>query len=78
MKKISSEASESLYTIIEARQSIKSFIITSNRAIVDWGSVFPDQVIANTILDRIAQNVYRITIKGESYRCNFRPKIKIA
>jgi DNA replication protein DnaC len=30
--------------------------------------IFPDPVMANAIMDRIAHNAHQITIKGESYR----------
>ena len=44
----------------------------------DWVSIFPDPVIANAILDRLAHNAHQITIKGESYRKKFKPKIENA
>ena len=74
LKKISQQSAEFLYTIIETRQNAKSLILTSNRALPDWGAIFPDPIIANVILDRIAHNAHHIVLKGESYRRNFRPK----
>ena len=78
LKKISQPSAEYLYSIIEARQATKSLILTSNRALPDWGAVFPDPIIANVILDRIAHKAHHITMKGESYRRNFRPKNNFA
>jgi len=78
LKKISQQSAEFLYTIIEARQKAKALILTSNRALPDWGAIFPDPIMANVILDRIAHNAYHIVLKGESYRRNFQPKIEIA
>jgi len=72
-KKISQQSAEYLYEIVDARYSIKSTIITSNRAINDWPSIFPDPVIANAILDRLAHNAHQFIIKGESYRKKFKP-----
>ena len=75
-KKINQQMSEYLYAIVDARYSVKSMMLTSNRAITDWMSIFPDPVIANAILDRLAHNAHRITIKGESYRKKLTPKLQ--
>jgi DNA replication protein DnaC len=67
-KKITQQDAEFLYSIVDARYQMKSIIITSNRAISDWGAVFPDPIMANAIMDRLAHNAHQIIIKGESYR----------
>ena len=38
-----------------------------------WGPLFPDPVMANAILDRLAHRSHQIIIKGESYRKKFAP-----
>ena len=75
-KKINQQNSEFLYSIVDGRYQIKSMIITSNRAVTDWGAIFPDPVIANTIMDRLAHNAHQIIFKGESYRKKMSPKLK--
>ena len=77
-KKIDAKSSEYLYTIVDARYAVKSIILTSNRAITDWPAVFPDPLMANAIMDRIAHHSYQIIIKGESYRKNLLPKFQNA
>jgi DNA replication protein DnaC len=67
-RKINQKEAEMLYTIIDAKYLSKSLIITSNRAISDWLNIFPDPIMANQILDRIAHNAHQIVIKGDSYR----------
>jgi DNA replication protein DnaC len=67
-------AAERFYTIVDKRFGGKSIILTSNRAINDWGSLFPDPVIANAILDRLAHTSHHIVIKGPSYRKKLAPK----
>jgi DNA replication protein DnaC len=67
-KKISPQSAEYLYSIVDERYQRKSIIFTSNRAIEDWMEIFPDQIIANAILDRIAHNAHQIIITGESFR----------
>lgn len=69
-------SSEFLYTIIDGRYAKRSTIITSNRSITDWGPLFPDPVMANAILDRLAHRSHQIIIKGESYRKKFAPAFK--
>ena len=43
-------------------------LITSNRNISEWGSVFGDAVVATAILDRLVHHSHVITIRGDSYR----------
>ena len=45
-----------------------SVLITSNRAVGEWGSVFGDPVVATAILDRLLHHSHVITIRGDSYR----------
>lgn len=72
-KKIDQQSAEYLYAIIDARYHSKSILITSNRAITDWLSIFPDPVMANALMDRLAHNAHQILIKGESYRKKLAP-----
>lgn len=73
-KKINQQSAEYLYEIVDTRYSVKPIILTSNRAINDWPAIFPDPVIANAILDRLAHSSYQIIIKGESYRKKSKPQ----
>ena len=70
-KKIDQQSAEYLYAIVDARYAVKSIILTSNRAITDWSLIFPDPLMANAILDRLAHHSHQIIIKGESYRKKF-------
>ena len=67
-KSIDQASAERLYVIVDGRFRAKSIILTSNRAMTDWPGLFPDPVIANAILDRIAHTSHQIVIKGQSYR----------
>jgi DNA replication protein DnaC len=73
-KKLEQKSAEYLYAIIESRYQQRSTIITSNRSISDWSSVFPDPVMANAVMDRLCHNAHQIIIKGESYRKKFKPE----
>jgi len=72
-KKIDQQSAELFYSIVDTRYGSKSILLTSNRAINDWGTIFPDPIMANAILDRLAHNAHQITIKGESYRKRMKP-----
>jgi DNA replication protein DnaC len=67
---------EEFYEIIADRHQRGSIIVTSNRPPGDWLSLFPDQVMANSAMDRLAHRAHHIAMKGESYRKKTRPKTK--
>lgn len=59
---------ERLFIIVDGRFRSRSTILTSNRAMTDWPGIFPDPIMANAILDRLAHTSHHIVIKGQSYR----------
>ncbi|MRR56556.1 MAG: AAA family ATPase [Deltaproteobacteria bacterium] len=65
---------EEFYEIIAERHQRGSIIITSNRPPGDWLSLFPDQVMANSAMDRLAHRAHHVAMKGDSYRKKTRPK----
>jgi len=67
-KKMSAVAAEYFYTLVDYRYQQKSTLLTSNRPMNDWMNIFPDPVMANAVLDRLAHNAHQIIITGESYR----------
>ena len=72
-KKLDQQSAEYFYMITDSRYGHKSTLLTSNRSISDWQAIFPDPIMANALMDRLAHNAHQITIRGESYRKNFRP-----
>jgi DNA replication protein DnaC len=68
MRKLDARLAEWIYTIIDRRYGSASTILTSNRSLEDWLAIFPDKVMANAIMDRLAHNAHHIVLKGESYR----------
>ena len=75
LKPLSAAQADDFYEVVTGRYMKKSTIFTSSRSIEDWQSLFPDQVIANSVLDRIAHNAHQLTMTGESYRCQRAEKI---
>jgi DNA replication protein DnaC len=61
-------SAERFYAIVDGRFRRKGLILTSNRAITDWPGLFPDPIMANAIMDRLAHNSHQIVIKGQSFR----------
>ena len=51
----------------------RSMIVTSNRAPADWYPLFPNPVVAESILDRLVNAAFHVPMPGRSYRPNQRP-----
>ncbi len=68
LKDLTSTQCDDFYEIISERYMKKSTIFTSNREVEQWQGIFPDPIIANSAMDRIAHNSHQIIINGESYR----------
>ncbi|MBU1413727.1 IS21-like element helper ATPase IstB [Myxococcota bacterium] len=64
---------EDFYEIVSERHLKGSIVITSNRPPSDWLALFPDPVMANSALDRLAHHAHHFTMKGESFRKKMRP-----
>jgi DNA replication protein DnaC len=68
LKPLSPIQSDDFYEVINERYMKRSIIFTGNRGIEDWNGLFPDPIIANSALDRIAHHAHQIIMTGESYR----------
>jgi DNA replication protein DnaC len=62
------DAAHLFFQLVSRRYERGSILITSNRAIGEWGTVFGDAVVATAILDRLLHHSHVITIRGDSYR----------
>ena len=63
---------DDLYELVTARVD-KSSIFTANRAASDWYTLFPNPVVAESILDRIVNSAHHVHMDGKSYRPKKRP-----
>jgi len=68
LKPLTPAQSDDFYEIISERYMKRSIIFTSNRTLEDWQGLFPDPIVANSVMDRIAHNAHQIILEGESYR----------
>jgi DNA replication protein DnaC len=71
---LNSIQAEDFYEIVSERHLKSSIIITSNRPTQDWIALFPDPVMANSALDRLAHHAHHLIMEGESFRKKLRPK----
>ncbi len=66
---------DDLYELIGERVAARRpVILTANRAANDWYGLFPNPVVAESILDRIVNSAHHIHMEGRSYRATQRPK----
>lgn len=59
---------EDFFEIVSKRYEKGSIIITSNRPLHQWDSVFVDKTLSTAVVDRLMHHCSVIEIKGESYR----------
>jgi DNA replication protein DnaC len=62
------DAAHLFFQLVSRRYERGSLLVTSNRAVGEWGSVFGDPVAATAILDRLLHHSHVLTIRGDSYR----------
>jgi DNA replication protein DnaC len=74
MRELTAGQADDLYELISDRaQHGRPLITTSNRSPVDWYTLFPNPVVAESLLDRLINTSHQIVMNGPSYRPNKRP-----
>ena len=73
LQRLTAQQSTDLYELIIERHRRSSFVITSNRGVDEWLSLFDDPILGNSALDRLANAGYQIIIEGTSYRERLSP-----
>ncbi|MGW3416422.1 ATP-binding protein [Streptomyces sp. NPDC000888] len=73
LRQLGPAQADDLYELVSERQG-RSLIITSNRAPSDWYPLFPNPVVAESLLDRLINTSHQAIMNGPSYRPNKRPK----
>ena len=63
---------DDLYELVTERQG-RSMVLTSNRSPTDWYPLFPNPVVAESVLDRLVNSAHHVFMEGRSYRPNKRP-----
>lgn len=72
MREFTVAQADDLYELVSERAG-RSIVITANRAAEDWYSLFPNPVVAESILDRLVNGAHHVHMPGRSYRPNRRP-----
>lgn len=67
-------AANLFFQLVSRRYERGSLLVTSNRAVAEWGEVFGDAVVATAILDRLLHHSHVLTIRGDSYRLRAKRK----
>jgi DNA replication protein DnaC len=62
------DAAHLFFQLVSRRYERGAMLVTSNRSVSEWGTVFADPVVATAILDRLLHHSHVITIRGDSYR----------
>jgi DNA replication protein DnaC len=61
-------AAHLFFQLVSRRYERGAMLVTSNRSVGEWGTVFGDPVVATAILDRLLHHSHVVTIRGDSYR----------
>lgn len=74
MREHTAAQADDLYELVGARAAAgRSLILTSNRSPADWYPLFPNPVVAESLLDRLINSSHQVFMNGPSYRPNKRP-----
>ncbi|MCK1552347.1 ATP-binding protein, partial [Bradyrhizobium sp. 177] len=68
------DAAHLFFQLVSRRYETRAMLITSNRSVAEWGTVFADPVVATAILDRLLHHSHVLTIRGDSYRLRAKRK----
>lgn len=70
------DVAEEVFDLLDRRKYSSALILTSNRAVGEWGQVFPDVVLASSTVDRMFEHAHHVEFFGDSYRLKGRIKTR--
>jgi DNA replication protein DnaC len=74
MREFTPSQADDLYELTSERAATgHSLILTANRSPVDWYPLFPNPVVAESLLDRLINTSHQVFMNGPSDRPNKRP-----
>lgn len=68
LRPMRSPQDEDFHDLISERYERAATIVTSNLDFSEWGSAFPNQLLAAATLDRLRHNAHRLVLEGASFR----------
>lgn len=66
------EIAEEVFDLIDRRKYSSGLVLTSNRAVEEWGEIFPNSVLANATIDRLFEQAHAVVFQDKSYRLKAR------
>lgn len=69
------DESRDIYQLFVERNGRASTVITSNRDTSEWIATFDDVLLAQSAVDRFANNAYDLVVEGQSYRPRLKPTV---
>ncbi len=74
IRELTATQADDLYELVSSRAAAgHSLVLTSNRSPADWYPLFPNPVVAESLLDRLINTSHQVFMNGPSYRPNKRP-----
>lgn len=68
LAKLTADSQRDLLELLDDRHGVRSTVVTSQLPVDQWHGAMPDPTLADTILDRLIHNAYRIELSGDSMR----------
>jgi DNA replication protein DnaC len=75
MRELTAAQADDLNELVSERAAgARPLILTFNRALNDWYALFPNPVVAESLLERLINTSHQILMEGPSYRPRKRPR----
>lgn len=68
LRALAAEEAMDLYELIRQRYERGAMLLTSNRAVSEWGTLFGDALLASAAMDRLLHHAHVVVMDGPSYR----------
>jgi DNA replication protein DnaC len=73
---LSRSQAKDLLEILDDRYARSATLVSTQVPVSDWHNRIPDPTIADSVLDRLIHNAYRLELKGDSMRKIHSPLLK--
>ncbi|WP_437731454.1 IS21-like element helper ATPase IstB [Sorangium sp. So ce1335] len=68
LRSLTVEEAADVYEVIRLRYQRGAMILTSNRAVEEFGGLFGDPLLASAAMDRLLHDAHVLVLEGDSYR----------
>ncbi|AUX37087.1 MULTISPECIES: IS21-like element helper ATPase IstB [Sorangium] len=68
LRSLTVEEAVDVYEVIRLRYQRGAMILTSNRAVEEFGGLFGDPLLASAAMDRLLHDAHVLVLEGDSYR----------